>query len=289
MAHEDQPRKDPYTLASDDADQPPGRAPAPGRGAKAPPPYGVSEGFDRGLGDIDSCPHCGAPMTAGDEVLCLRCGFDLAANRVVRTATGVDVAEAAAADEERAKTPMSRPGRGGLVGPATLAGVCIVIMSIAYLAGAASIFPSREGRFLRENWRQSDDPEIQYGLDSPRFPDRLRGLAGYYLSIGVWTVGGCAGLLVAARHSRRPAGDLQLAAVRMLGVVSAMSLVTLLVEHDARFIEFLLELVGQAIVFVSLVFWFFRMTFDEAKVMAGVAIGLNLAIFLVGAGVRAFI
>lgn len=89
--------------------------------------------------DLDVCPSCGGSMRGGDNLVCIRCGFDLKTNKKVQTVTGaVEVGDEPATGELE---PIIKPGNGDLWLPAILAAISGVILLIGYLAGAPALYP----------------------------------------------------------------------------------------------------------------------------------------------------
>lgn len=143
----------------------------------------------------DRCPNCGRPM-AHDAVVCMACGYDLKANRVVKPETGVELIEPPAPakpDEPEFVKPGGTPRVLGIVG-----GVLAIAAVVAAVANA--------------------DP---------------RTTTGGKVSLGLYTLyetllhtgTGAVALWIVARLLRQAFNRVDLAVARMLVVVAAFHLV----------------------------------------------------------------
>lgn len=225
------PDVEPVPLESADGPAEPG-GPAP---AEADPP-------ESSVKALDVCPNCGASMRHTDTLVCIRCGFDLKNLRVIETITGE--ATDAEPDEEppKQRAPISAGGRDELGLPAGLAGLGLLLLGIGYLAGAAGLFPA---------------PEEADGTITAAA--RLWGLFRFVLLAAMLTACGLGGLYVVARLLETTVGDLKLAAVRMAATVTTARLFTFLSFDAHATVEWIVEMVGQAVIFLGLSMVLFRL------------------------------
>ncbi len=109
---------------------------------------------------------------------------------------------------------------------------------------------------------------------------RLEGMLRMLIRTGIVSVCGVGALYTLAYLRSTRLGDLQLAAVRMLGIVSAVSLLTFY-HVGAKPLEWAIEAVTQAAAFVGLSMVLFRLSVRNAATLLGItvlgAIGLLLA------------
>ena len=262
-----------------------------------------AEGLGDGLGDVgdeelarpaerekwpkealDLCPNCGSPMPGPLEILCLRCGYDMKAMKVVETKT----AEAAPDDEtvddgaegvtssaelQRGHGMLTPPGLGGYVLPLALLGGSMFFLTVAYLFGAGPLFPSREGLFF-------DPLTTRYDLEAVPFGRRFITLVKFY----IWTmyIGAfyTCGLAAVAQLGRRPFGPVWLAVARVMGIIGVMQLGLLAFNLDWSGVEFVLERTLQLVLLVSLTMLFFRTTWREAGTAVVLAIGFALLLYV---------
>ncbi len=173
-------------------------------------PEGEGSGGDSGakrasiLNDAnDRCPHCGAPMAA-EAVVCMACGYDMKANRVVTPRTGVDEVEPEA--EPHSLQDFVKPG--GAPASLAIAGV-IVLIAAAVAAGANA-------------------PKRELGVQA------AMALLVLYRAV-VHTGTGLAAVWCAARYVEERVGRIDLALARMFLAVAVFWLVSSLhlpIEND---------------------------------------------------------
>jgi len=211
---------------------------------------------------VTECPHCGAPMPGANEVVCLRCGFDLMQMKKVDTETGeVEAPPDPDAEAEEEQPPISTPGRGGMHLPAILTGVALAVMLVAYLAGAGGVFPEGPPETILVNIGQ---------------------YFRYLVLIAVFSACVTAGFLFLGRIERRELGDLNLAVLRALAISSICGMVTLLPQpFGARLIEWMIEFLGMAVVYLVLTQVFFRADARDAATSGVVALTAMGVILLV--------
>lgn len=207
---------------------------------------------DLDAGPLDVCPNCGANMPGADEIICLRCGFDLKEGVVREVETGVEELPTPEEIEAAKPKPISPPGRGGLMGPAMAAGLCLLIMCIAFLAGAGGLY-------------HEEDP--------PGFWMRIGGMFKFLFFVMVLVICIYAGLQVMARVERRPAGDTQLAFIRAIAI-AALSLLSLLIPQPwgSRFLEWTAQFLVGGTIFLAMTLALFRLAPREAMTLGGVTV-----------------
>ncbi|HWB18963.1 MAG TPA: hypothetical protein VG711_01590 [Phycisphaerales bacterium] len=215
---------------------------------------------------LDVCPNCGAPMRGKDTLLCLRCGFDLKSNKVVKTTVG-KAEEHEEHDHDEIPPPESilvREGRGGLWLAEAIAGICIAALLVGYLAGSVGLFPAFEPT--------KDNPTVPVLV---RFTELLR-----YLAIsGIWVGCGLVALYVLAGILQKTFGDMKLALARLSAVVAAMQLATFINLNSSY--ENLAELPVQFAIFVALSILLFTISPKDALSLAGLTVGVFLLLCLV--------
>lgn len=203
-------------------------------------------------GPLDVCPNCGANMPGADEIICLRCGFDLKEGVVREVETGVEELPSPEEVEAAKPKPISPPGRGGLMGPAMAAGLCLLVMCIAFLAGAGGLY-------------HDEDP--------PGFWMRIGGMFKFLFFVMVLVICIYAGLQVMARVEKRPAGDTQLAFMRAIAI-AALSLLSLLIPQPwgSRFLEWTAQFIVGGSIFLAMTLALFRLAPREAITLGGVTV-----------------
>ena len=216
---------------------------------------------------LDICPSCGANMPGPNELVCLRCGFDLKTMKMVKTRTGeveVDEAEASEAAAASGGVLISAAGKGDLWLPGAMAGISTLILIIAFLSGSHGLFR---------------DDQIVNGV--VKGGDRFMGLLKFVVLAGMWTGCGVAALAFVAHLLGMKLGDLKLAAVRCVGIVTTMSLVMLL-DFTSRPLEWIVEAVGMIGVFSALSLALFNLKPRDLATFAGSALIMFLLMWLGG-------
>jgi hypothetical protein len=261
---EEKPAREPRPLdlepaeasAMDDASA---RAEASKPAARAEP-----EPEPSGVQALDVCPNCGSPMRGRDTLVCMRCGFDLKAMKVIETETGQTTEE----EEEERREPLVEEGAGDPWLPAALAIAAAVVLLIGYLAGAAGLFPQvrsalEEGALFSASW------DARWG-GAARFP----------LLIALWTMCGFGSLVAAAWLFGRPFGNVGLGALRMLAIIAIARCVGFL-SFPWRLVEFTAEAIAAAAAFFILSMLLFRLKPRDAATVLVVTIVLFLALYVI--------
>lgn len=207
-----------------------------------------------GHGD-EYCPNCMAPLHERGALVCLRCGFDLKTLKVAKTRIAKPVEVDEDEDDEAEAQPICRSGLGNERLPLIVAGVSGLLLLIGHLAGFAALFPPA---VVRE---AGDEPIV--------FVQRILEIGRELVRIGVWTACAVAGLLMLAATVERKAGDLTLAAARLLSIVVTVRLVTFLHMPGPYWVEWTLEAILQAVLFIGLALAFFRLTPRNAALLGG--------------------
>jgi len=222
----------------------------------APPPAAVPA--DAGeVSDLDVCPSCGAKLRGDATVLCLRCGFDLKTLKTVETETGVIETPAEAAT---ASTPIVRAYWADRVVLPVVAGLAALALIIAMSAGHPSVY-----RAVEPDVALTGAERFQYVL---RFP----------ILVVLWCVCGIGGVLIGGWLTGRPPGEVRSMVVRLLTIVVLARLVTF-IDLPNAILEFGVELLGQAIVFVLLTMLLFRLRIRAAAILVGVQALLFVALY----------
>lgn len=221
-----------------------------------PPPSSVK--------DLDICPNCGATMRGSDQLVCLRCGFDLKTMKPVETVVGeTAVPEAVAEEVAEAREPIIQPGNGGFLLPQILAGASALILLIGFLAGFQGLFP-----YIVPVTEQGQPAVISIGA-------RFSGLLRAVVLVGMQSACGMAALaFLAALLGRKTAAtieDLKLGAMRMLAIVLTMRLATFISLNSAA-LEWMFETIVQLGVFAGLSIALFRLKPRDAATLTGAAL-----------------
>jgi hypothetical protein len=196
-------------------------------------------------------------MRGAEELVCMRCGFDLKTMKVLETRKGEE--EVKQEEDVVEPAPLSQPGRGDLWMPGAVAAVSVLILIIAYAGGVPSLFD---------------------GAESPNFGERLLAVVRLLVRMCVW--GGCTwGALWATARiiNQQPLGEVTLAALRVLAAVAAINLVRFIgLEHDTW--EKGIELVLQAGLLPFALLGLFGISLRDAAATAIIAVGALLALVL---------
>ena len=208
---------------------------------------------------LDVCPSCGASMRGSDELVCMRCGFDLKTMKKLETQSGVIEVDEKGEEAVLEQAPLSLPGRGELLLPGAVAGVCVVTLVIAYAGGVPTLFE---------------------GSESPNFGARLVEIVRLFVRLLVWGGCGLGALWTTARIiNQQPLGEIRLASLRVLAAFAAINIVRFIgLEHDTW--ERGIELVLQAGAFPFLLVALFGMSLRDAATTAIITIGTLLAMVL---------
>lgn len=218
--------------------------------------------------DFDICPNCGASMRGADELVCLRCGFDLKTLKVLPTVTAADTGEQEVQDQEGADAePLVAPGLGNLWLPGALAAISAVILIVSYLAGAVGLFPH-----LPAGDAAAAAAEVPLGA-------RFEGLLQFVVLSAMWIACGLGALAFLAYLVGRPFGDLQLALVRMTAVVVTMRLASM-IDLGSRTWEWTAEALLQAAIFIALAIALFRLQPRDAPTLGIAAVILFMVLWL---------
>ena len=224
--------------------------------------------------DLDVCPSCGATMRGADNLVCIRCGFDLKTMRHVQTKTGeIDAAEVAAqqASGGGELQPLIKRGNGDLWLPTILAAVAGIVLLIGYLAGARALFPN----VIATN-EAGQIVSISAGM---RFNAILKTL----ILIGMIGACGMGALAFTAylngMRLARNWDDLKLGAIRMLATVVVMRLAAFITLPN-RALEWTAEAFVQLAIFAGLSIALFRLKPADAPIMTGAAVILFVMLWL---------
>ncbi|MEM7229353.1 MAG: hypothetical protein AAF432_11130 [Planctomycetota bacterium] len=217
------------------------------------------------VSDLDVCPNCTAPMPAADQLVCLRCGFDLKTLSVIDTEKSEELVEAAPAPGSNVLL------RKGILEPWLPLGVAaagFIALLIGILSGWVGLYPDLQFVAAEADRTVIDVPWSDRGVVV------LRLLA----ALAMWW--GCAigALLVTARLVGMVPGDVKTVAFRALACVSAALVVMLFDLH--RSIEHLTELVAGAAVYAALSMVFFRLKPRDAATLAGITLSMFMVVYL---------
>lgn len=231
----------------------------------------------------ESCPNCGSPMTEPDQIVCLRCGFDLARLKVVETATGVEEVDPDAPAEpgegeegeaeavERRRGPaLARDGRGGIMLPLIVAAACVFVLSIAAMVGWSGLYPTEDGLFL--------DAQDRFSLAAPLFADRFARLLRLWVGTVLFAGAIWGALELLGWVEKRPVGPTRLVFARTLGIAAACEVAWLL---EVPLGEWFVQLLVMATAFLLLTRAFFRVDWRQAATAGAVTLVAFGAIVLV--------
>lgn len=232
----------------------------------------------RSVKELDTCPNCGGSMRGGDQIVCMRCGFDLNSMKVISTATAATApsakpkhgkAAAEAEDEPAPREPLTTPGIGDFWLPGAIAAVGAIVLIIAYLAGAVAVFPALEEAAL------TTETALEIG-----FMQRVQGLGQEAILWGIWWMCGIGALLILTAVLGMRLGDGVLASMRMLGIVAAMR-VTTLIGFANNAAEFIVEAVLSLAIFAGLSIALFRLKPRDAAWLTAGGLGSYLILWVV--------
>ncbi len=209
---------------------------------------------------LDVCPNCGASMENVDTLVCLRCGYDFQAMRVIET---VSEAEPADGDDEEVDdvqdtNPIVVSGLGGWHLPIVVAVIAISALVIGCLAGYHGLFPE-----LIDSELESQEM-VEWGY-------RFEAIGRMVALMSLWTICGIAALFVCSWMFGRPFGDARLALFRMLAMVTVARTLTF-VSLGGGALERIVELLGEAALFTLLTMILMRMRPRDAATMVGIMI-----------------
>lgn len=225
---------------------------------------------------LNVCPNCGAPMTASDALVCLRCGFDLKTMKVVATTTGVAEVDPDAASETGAK-PLVQPVASDAWLPKAMAAVAGAILLAGYLAGMRGLFPTAG---LSDQKTPSGTNEVvvssRYVIS---FQWRMGSIAQEAALIAIWTGCGILALFFLAKLMGAKLGDIKAAAWRMLGIVCVMRLATML---SLPWAEWVIEAILQMAAFAGLSLVMFRLKPRDLPTL-GLAMAISFVVIWLAA------
>jgi hypothetical protein len=209
--------------------------------APEPAPEPTPEPEPASIRALDVCPNCGSPLGGVDVVVCLRCGYDMKAMKVITTDTKASAAEPEAADSD----VLVESGMGDYWVPATMMVAGLGLVGAGYL------------------WRS---PALFGGEEAVSFGKGAVGLLKMLLQTAVFTAAGVGGLAALAHIVHKKFGDVKLAAARMLGIMSAVGLLAFInINHDVA--EWTLEFLGQAAAVLGLSMLLFRLNIRDAATL----------------------
>lgn len=191
------------------------------------------------IADLDVCPNCGAPLTGLDEVVCMRCGFDLRTLQRVETRAAADVEGSEDEGEDVPAAPIASSHRPRMILSGALIAIAWVLLLIGYVAGSASLVPGAELHTVGEG--EETRQVVAAGA-------RVAGLLKAIVLSGTWVACALAALAVFARLVARPFGDLRAALLHVIAIVSVMQLSRFFDIPLASY-ERLLELIAQIVIF----------------------------------------
>jgi ribosomal protein L32 len=219
---------------------------------------------------LDVCPNCGASMRTADSLVCMRCGYDMKTMQVIKPEIGEIDADDTDDDAPRSSGPsITPPGRGGTMAPGIIAGLCALIMIIAFLAGVGGLYPNPLPPDDAAATAEAVETTISFG-------DRMLAILRFCTLGVLWSACGFLALHGTAYLLQRRIGDYRLAAIRILAIVMAMSLAFLLDFND-RWFETPLELIAIAGIASAGTMSFFRLNAQDM----GMALAIALAMFLI--------
>ncbi len=229
--------------------------------------YGVEEphrspGTAKKFADLDVCPNCGAPMTDPQQLVCLRCGFDLKSLKVVKTRTGVEEVESVDEVHEDVEASFSQGGRGEVYLPLALAAVGGVVLVVGFLAGAPGLFAS---------------PVEGQPAAHESFSGRMVGVLRWLMTSAFWTGCALAAAFFTAHLMGRKLGDLKLAAAR-LGAIIVIAQLARFVHFSSRSFEWIVETIVEVGVFVGLTMLMFRLSPRDAATLAACTVAAVLVV-----------
>jgi hypothetical protein len=230
--------------------------------SETPPKVPETPAFEEppAVAALDVCPNCGSPLGGVDIVVCMRCGFDMKALKVIETNTK----GTAKPSEEEEQAVLSEPGTGDYWLPWAMAGAGLGLLAIGYLWGAGGLFA---------------------GEEAVGFGTRAVGLLKMLVKTAVLALAGFGGLHALTHMLNARLGDAKLAAVRMLGITAAIGLLAFFSLPSAA-AEWTVESVTQAMAYLGLTMLLFRLSIRDAATLLGVTIVAVVLLLLVSAAVQ---
>jgi hypothetical protein len=222
--------------------------------ATPPPPDPEIEPEPESIRALDVCPNCGSPLGGVDVVLCLRCGYDMKAMKVIKT----DTKKTEEPPDEDESDVLVEAGMGDFWLPAAMAVAGLGLVGAGYL------------------WRS---PALFGGEEAVSFGTGAIGLIKMLLKTAVFTAAGIGGLAALAHIAHKQLGDLRLAAARMLGIMAAVGLLAFINVKSDGF-EWTLEFIGQAAAVLGLSMLLFRLAFRDAATFLLAALFAVLGVVL---------
>jgi hypothetical protein len=243
-----------YGLEPKEPDPEPASEAAP----KAPKPPNIEE--PPAVAALDVCPNCGSPLGGVDIIVCMRCGFDMKALKVIET----DTKGTAKPIVEEEQPVLSEPGTGDYWLPWAMTGGGLGLLAIGYLWGAGGLFGGEEA--------------VGFGA-------KAVGLLKMLVKTAVLALAGFGGLYALTHMLKAQLGDAKLAAVRMLGIMAAIGLLAFFNLQSAA-AEWTIESVTQALAYLGLTMVLFRLSARDAATLLGVTIVVVVLLLLVSAAVQ---
>jgi hypothetical protein len=226
--------------------------------SEAPPPPAPAE--PPAVAALDVCPNCGSPLGGVDIVVCMRCGFDMKALKVIET----DTKGTAKPAEQEEQPVLSEPGTGDYWLPWALTGAGLGLLAIGYLWGAGGLFSGEEA--------------VGFGA-------RAVGLLKMLVKTAVVALAGLGGLYALTHMLNAKLGDARLAAVRMLGITSAIGLLSFF-SLTSPAAEWTIESVTQALAYLGLTMLLFRLSVRDAATLLGITVVAVVLLLLLSAAVQ---
>ncbi len=233
-----------------------------GSAAAAVPPESRST-----IGDLDVCPNCGAALPGSDDVVCMRCGFDLRTLRTLETAATQTADDDT--DDSALSDPIAPPDRIRVVLSGALIAVAWVLLLIGYFLGVQSLMPGAELRTVGEG-------DLAHEIIPPAA--RLISLLKVLVLTGTLVVCATAGLAMFARLVERPFGDLRAGLLHLTAIASTMQLVRY-IGISTRSVEWTLESIAQVAIFLGLSLTLLKLNRRDVLTFALITVIVVLSLF----------
>lgn len=287
-----------------------------GRPAEArPEPLGLARTEDE---HAEPCPNCGAALAGPRAVVCVACGYDLAAVRTRETVVGrpVVVAAGSGAGAEAgagvgaaaagaigrsagtATTSSSRDGTGSgdprssddtdsaLPAEPLAAGAAripLILAGVAVLLLLGAYLGGLSGVFERRDGLYLD-ADGGFTAAEPSWLQRFVELGRFAVRFGLLWIAASLGIALVGYVRHRPIGELATFAARVASVVATVALISLL-ALDRHVVEQLVEAALAAGAFVGLTMLWFRFAAMDALQAAVATIVLVVAVWLAAVAV----
>ena len=220
------------------------------------------------ISDLDVCPSCGAALPGAEDVVCMRCGYDLRTLRPLETKATVET------ESSSDKSPTGEPVVASDRMRVLLSGVLIAAswtgLLIGYMLGVQALMPGAELKQVGEGEAMREI--IPAGV-------RLVSVLKVLVLTGTWVVCATAGLAMFARLVERPFGELRAGLLHLVAIASTMQLVRYIGGIPARSVEWTLEIIAQIVIFFGFSLLLLKLSRRDVLTFALITVIVVLCLF----------